>query len=239
VNRLSRKVDGLVSVSEVTKGRFLQWAGTSGGKVFILPNAVDLKRFGPGPKNAALQDRYGLRGRRVLLTVARLSAQEQRYKGIDQVIEVLPELAKQIPNLTYLLAGDGSDRVRLELKAVACGVRDRVVFAGRIPEDEKADHYRLADAFVMAGWCEGFGIVYLEALACGVPVVGSKVDGSRETLRDGALGVLVDPTDNEEILQGILKALHHPRQVPPGLDYFSIQNFEQRSHDIVNALRAP
>ena len=70
---------------------------------------------------------------------------------------------------------------------------------GLISEVEKADHYRLADAYVMPGWGEGFGIVYLEAMACGMPVVASKIDGSREAVRHGALGILVDPSDQEDI----------------------------------------
>jgi phosphatidylinositol alpha-1,6-mannosyltransferase len=113
------------------------------------------------------------------------------------------------------------------------------VFAGYIPEREKADHYRLADAYVMPGRGEGFGIVYLEALACGVPVVASKLDGSREAVRDGALGILVDPNDAEGIKGGILEALARPKGVVlEGLEYFSYANFEQRAHHIIDKVLA-
>ncbi len=78
------------------------------------------------------------------------------------------------------------------------------MWAGYIPESEKADHYRLADAYAMPGRGEGFGIVYLEALAWGVPVVASQVDSGREAVRDGALGILVDPNDAKDIKRGIL-----------------------------------
>ncbi len=101
---------------------------------------------------------------------------------------MLPSLAERIPGIAYLIVGDGDDRARLEAKAACLGVADRVVLAGFIPETAKADHYRLADAYVMPGWGEGFGIVYLEAMACGLPVLGSKLDGSREALREGDLG---------------------------------------------------
>ena len=73
------------------------------------------------------------------------------------------------------------------------GLSDRVIFTGYIPESEKIAHYNLADVYVMPSTGEGFGIVLLEAVACGVPVVGSRVDGSREALLDGQLGRLVDP----------------------------------------------
>jgi hypothetical protein len=84
--------------------------------------------------------------------------------------------------------------LRLEEKANSLGLSDKVVFTGRISESEKVAHYNLADAYVMPSTGEGFGIVLIEAAACGVPVVGSRVDGSREALLDGRLGHLVDPT---------------------------------------------
>jgi len=285
-NRLVRKVDAFISVSEFTKQRFLAWSKLNGVHSFILPNCVDLAQFTPGPKNPQLLERYGLRDRTVLLTVARLSAQE-RYKGIDEVIEVLRELAKQIPNLAYLIVGDGDDRGRLMNKARSLGLAVRVedgrwkmedgsgqtadhepgttdypppttdvpssvssppapcfplpppqvIFTGRIPESEKVDHYRLADAFVMPGWGEGFGIAYLEAMGCGVPVVASKLDASQEAVRNGDLGVVVNPREPGEIQRGILAALKRDRQVvPPGLEYFSAQNFETRVHRILEEL---
>jgi glycosyltransferase involved in cell wall biosynthesis len=263
-NRLVRKVDGFVSVSEFTKQRFLAWSKLNGVRSFILPNCVCLADFTPGPKDSRLLERYGLRDRTVLLTVARLSAQE-RYKGIDEVIEVLPELGKQIPNLTYLVVGDGDDRERLVNKARSHGFAVRVdypssttdappkdsrvrapcsslsspqvLFTGRILESEKVDHYRLADAFVMPGWGEGFGIAYLEAMGCGVPVVASKLDASQEAVRNGDLGIVVNPKEPREIQRGILAALKRDRQVvPPGLEYFSAQNFETRVHRILEEL---
>ena len=77
---------------------------------------------------------------------------------------------------------------RLERKAASLGLKGNVVFAGRVSEAEKADHYRLADVFVMPGRQEGFGFVFLEAMACGIPVVASSVDGSREAVLNGELG---------------------------------------------------
>jgi len=232
-NHLTSRIDAFISVSELTKQRFLKWAKLSADKGFVLPNAIDLDRFSPGPKNMALLNRYGLTNRTLLMTVGRLSS-DDRYKGFDEVIELLPTLADTIPNIAYLIVGDGTDRRRLEEKARALGVEGYVVFAGYVSESEKVDHYRLADAYVMPGWGEGFGIVYLEAMACGVPVVASKVDGSREAVRNGALGILVDPNDQEDVKAGILKALSRPSGVvPEGLDYFSYNNFERRLHRIL------
>ncbi len=231
--RLAGKVDAVISISEVTRERFLGWARIDAEKMFILPNAIDPAHYGPGPKNPKLLRRYGLAGRTVLLTLGRLVASE-RYKGIDEILESLPALAERIPGLAYLIAGDGDDRGRLAEKAKSLGVADRVVFAGFVPEAEKADLYRLADAYVMPGRGEGFGFVFLEAMACGIPVLGSKLDGSREALRQGELGILVDPGDRDELQWGILEVLNRPRGVvPPGLEYFSVANFTRRCHDLI------
>lgn len=232
-NYLVGKIDAFIAVSELTKQRFLGWAKLDSDKAFLLPPAIDLEAFRPGPKDAALLDRYGLTGKTVLMTLGRL-ASDERYKGFDEILELLPTLSTEIPNVAYLIVGDGSDRSRLEKKARALGVHDRVVFAGLISEAEKADHYRLADTYVMPGWGKGFGIVYLEAMACGIPVVASKVDGSREAVRHGALGIMVDPSNQQDIKAGVLEALNRPKGVvPKGLDYFFYGNFERRLHRIV------
>ncbi|MCX6891212.1 MAG: glycosyltransferase family 4 protein [Verrucomicrobia bacterium] len=262
VRWLARRVDAFISVSAFTKERFVRWSRVPAAKGMLLPNCIDLTGFEPGEKDPELLKRYGLRGRKVVMTLARLLP--DRPKGIDEVLEALPSLMAEIPQLSYLICGDGIDRPRLADKARSLGltVADRtsapsgsgllsadspsslsdlpspmVVFAGRVPEAEKAAHYRLADAFVMAGYGEGFGIVYLEALACGVPVLASTLDASREALLEGEMGLLVDPRNRAELRQGILRVLQQPRgTVPPRLEYFSFPNFAKRCHAIVNQL---
>jgi len=147
-NYLVKKVSAFISVSELTKQRFLEWTQADGKRGFLLPNAIELDRFGPGPKNKALIDRYRLGGKTVLMTLGRLPSHD-RYKGFDEMLELLPILVKEIPNVMYLIVSDGPDRPRLEEKANSLGLDEHVVFAGLIPEAEKADHYRLADAYVM------------------------------------------------------------------------------------------
>jgi len=233
---LVRKIDAFISVSELTKQRFLGWARLRDDQGFLLPNAIDLERFSPGPKSTALINRYKLSEKTVLMTLGRLSS-EERYKGVDEILELLPTLVKEVPSIVYLVVGGGTDLRRLEEKARSLDIAEYVIFTGIIPEAEKVDHYRLADAFVMPGRGEGFGIVYLEAMACGVPVVASKVDGSREAVRDGTLGILVDPSNQEDVKAGILKALNRPRGVvPQGLSYFSHNNFERRQHNLIEVL---
>jgi phosphatidyl-myo-inositol dimannoside synthase len=229
-NRLARRVDAVVAASRHSAGRFAAWSGAPAG--VALGNCVDLDRFRPAARDPALVARYGLAGAKVLLTVARL-APEERYKGIDEVIDALPRLRARCPATKYLIVGDGPDRARLAAKARAAGLADDVVFAGRIAEAEKVAHYNLADAFVMPSSGEGFGIVYIEAAACGVPVVGGAADGSVEALLDGRLGRLVDRNDPRRLDDAIAAALDDGTRGTrnPLIETFGVPAFTWRVDD--------
>jgi len=233
VRRLLRHVDRFVSISEVTRSRFQNWAEVDSRRFVILPNAIHTEWYGPGERNPELVSRYRLGGRVVLMTLGRLDSKEQ-YKGFDEVLEAMPTLIREIPNLAYLIVGDGSDRPRLEAKATSLGLGEHIRFVGFVSEAEKADHYRLADAYVMPSHGEGFGFVLLEAMACGIPAVASAADGGREAVRNGELGSLVDPTCPDDVLRGIREALRHRRGAPPpGLDYFAFHQFSDRARALV------
>jgi phosphatidylinositol alpha-1,6-mannosyltransferase len=234
---LAGRIDFVVSVSQVTLSRFFAWSGTDTPSV-ILPNTVDTEYFSPGLPDPTLVRRWGLEGRRVIMTLARLEARE-RYKGIDEIIDVLPGLTTEFPNLLYVIAGDGSDRARLETKVRERGLGAHVRFTGYVPESEKRDLYRATDVFAMPGHGEGFGIVYLEAMACGIPVIASTMDGSREAVREGMLGLMVNPGDPTALRDTIRTALGKPKgAVPAGLDYFDLPHFRERAHTFIDRLRA-
>jgi asparagine synthase (glutamine-hydrolysing) len=238
VNYLAGRVDWFVSISDITSSRFLKWTRLPQLKGFLLPNAIHMEAYGPGEKDQTLLDRYRLSNRTVMMTLGRMVGSE-RYKGFDLLMDLLPELAERIPDISYLIAGDGPDRPRLEKKAKALGMSDRVIFTGLIPEEEKAAHYRLADVYAMPSRGEGFGFVFLEAMACGIPVVASKLDGSREAVREGTLGVLVNPLDRGDVISGVISALSQQRGVvPEGLEYFSFGNFTGRLHAIIDKVLA-
>ena len=228
-NQLAPYADTFVTVSTFTKEGYEGWSGAAPDRGHVIPNCIDLKRFTSGPRPAYLRERYGLGEGPVILTLSRLPTQELG-KGHDEVLEALPALLETHPNLTYVIAGTGPDANRLRIKAGLLGVANHVVFTGYILEDEKIDHYRMADTFVMPGRTEGFGIVYLEALACGIPVVASSADASAEAVRYGELGEVVDPDDPASVKRGILHALQTPRSVPEGLDYFAVSRFQERWH---------
>jgi phosphatidyl-myo-inositol dimannoside synthase len=222
----------VLSVSALTRDRFAGWSEYD-GPTFVLPNAVHLDHYGIRPKREDFVARYRLEGKRVLLTVGRLEAAE-RSKGFDEMLEVLPDLPDDV---VYMIAGGGNDAPRLQLRARELGVASRVVFTGLFADEEKQDLYNLADAYVMPSRGEGFGFVFLEAMACGVPAIGSKLDGGREALLGGKLGMLVDPTSRAEIRAAILETLERgERRIPEGLEYFSFENFAERANAVTHGL---
>ncbi|HEX3096695.1 MAG TPA: asparagine synthase-related protein, partial [Usitatibacter sp.] len=234
-NFFARRVGAVIAVSRLTQERFREWSGSRAAR-YVLPNCVDLAAFGPGPRPRDLARSLGIdEGAPTLMTLGRMSELE-RYKGFDEVIGILPRLIERYPRLRYLACGDGPDRARLQARVEELGLAGHVVFAGFVPEGRKADFYRLADAYVMPSRGEGFGIVFLEAAACGLPLVGSKADGSREALMDGRLGRLVDPDDQDEIEAAVVDALAAAKRVPPELAYFSRANFDERAAAIVREI---
>jgi glycosyltransferase involved in cell wall biosynthesis len=220
------RLDTVIAVSRVTRDRFVQWSGVERSRVRVIANAIEPGMLAPGPRPRHLGQRYGIGDEPVIITVGRLAAAE-RAKGFDQVIRVMPALLESKPDLKYLVVGEGDDRERLERLCDELGLAASVIFAGHIDDSEKPDHYRLGDAFIMPSRLEGFGYVFLEAMACGLPVVGSRLDGGSEPLMDGRLGRLVDPDDPEELTGAILAALDSEKSVPGELERFSLPRFEQ------------
>ncbi len=202
-----RAADRIVAVSEWTRLRVLDLGGIETSAVTVLPNTFDEDRFDVAPPREELRERYGLRpGERVILTVARLAPHE-RYKGYDRIIRALSAVRESCGEVRFILVGKGDDRERVEAVSSVLGVRRLVTLAGFVSDDELADHYRLADVFAMPSTGEGFGIVFLEAMACGTPVVAGNRDGSVDALANGALGCLVDPNDIGAIARGITSVL--------------------------------
>ena len=139
------------------------------------------------------------------MTVARLWPGDI-YKGVDVTIRALPEISQAFPAVKYVVIGRGNDQPRLVQLAVDLGVADRVVFAGFVPDEALVDHYRLADVYVMPSK-EGFGIVYLEAMACEVPVIAGDDDGSADPVQDGRVGWQVPHRDPAAVAAACIEAL--------------------------------
>lgn len=199
--------DRVVSISGYTRDRLIAEQRLDPAKVALLPCTIDTERFRPAPKPDYLLQRYGLQADQpIVLTVARLVG-GTRHKGYDAVLEALPRIRRVLPRVHYVLVGKGGDRPRIEAKIAARGLQDCITLAGFVPDAELCDHYNLCDVFAMPSQGEGFGIVYLEALACGKPALGGNQDGAIDALAHGELGALVDPTDTEAIAHTLLQLL--------------------------------
>lgn len=202
-----RHADRIISISGYTRDRLMAEQRLDLSKIALLPCMVDADRFRPAPKPDYLLQRYGLQpDQPVVLTVARLVG-GTRHKGYDVVLEALPRIRQALPRVHYVLVGKGGDRPRIEAKIAELGLQDCVTLAGFVPDAELCDHYNLCDVFAMPSQGEGFGIVYLEAIACGKPALGGNQDGAIDALAHGELGALVDPTDIEAIAHALIQIL--------------------------------
>ncbi|PMB43139.1 glycosyltransferase [Fischerella thermalis CCMEE 5330] len=197
----------IASISEYTRDRLIHEQNLDPEKFLILPVTFDPNCFQIAPKPKYLLERYGLKPEQsVILTVARLSATEQ-YKGYDTIITALPEIKKVIHNVHYVLVGKGDDLPRIEELIAKLELQNCVTLTGFVPDEELCDHYNLCDVFAMPSKQEGFGIVYLEALACGKPTLAGNQDGATDALCRGELGVLIDPEDTQAIAQALIQIL--------------------------------
>jgi phosphatidylinositol alpha-1,6-mannosyltransferase len=202
-----RHASAVTSISRYTAGRMAQ-LGLWNGPVTLLYPAAETARF-DGAGGEAVRARHGLGSAPVLLTVARLL----RRKGHDRVLEALTSIRRRVPGVRYLIVGAGREEARLRELATRYGVRDAVVFAGAVPHGEVPAYFAASDVFVHpnreleSGDVEGFGIVFLEAGACRLPVIGGNSGGAPDAIRDGVTGFLVDPNSPAEIAERAIALL--------------------------------
>jgi len=154
--------------------------------------------------------------RPTVLTVARV---ESRYKGFDVMVRAMPLIRSQVPEVVWVVIGDGPLRSEVQQLAAAHGVDGAARFAGEVSDQERDGWFRRASVFAMpsrlpAGRLggEGFGIVFLEAGAHGLPVVGGNVGGALDAVVDGETGVLVDPLDHVAVATAVSQLLREPER---------------------------
>ncbi len=245
MDALRRKVlagaDALIPVSRYTAG-LIRRQGVEHPRVFVVGNGTDPERFSPGD-GGEFRRRHGLGEGPLVVTIGRLVPR----KGIDDVLRALPSVVARAPGTIYAVIGGGPDQGRLEGLARSLGVAERVRFLGKVSDAEVVEGFRAADVFVTASRddepdVEGFGLVFLEAGACGRPVVGTRAGGIPDAIVDGETGLLVpqgDPaalgaalgrvlTDAE--LAGRLGAAGRQRVL-------TVANWDRAAAEILGALR--
>lgn len=197
-----RAADLLLPVSTYTAGLLVQM-GADPERVHVVSNGTDPERFWPSPSP------LGLEGRPIVLTVSRLV----RRKGIDTVLDAWPAIRARCPEAVYYVVGTGPEEARLVERArrFAGSVR----FVGKVSDEALPAWYNAADLFVMPARAEGpdvegFGLVFLEAGACGKPVIGARSGGVPDAIGDGETGLLVPPGDREALAAAMLRVLEDP-----------------------------
>lgn len=199
--------DRIVTISEYSKELIFEKFPHKHKQIFMLPSAVDGEKYNIKPANLKIIERFNLQNKLVILSLARLSTPE--FKGQDRVLKALPEVLKTIPNAVYIIAGGGRDERVEKILQQQPELSKNVVFTGLVADSEKADLYNLADVYVLPSKFEGFGIVFIESLACGTAVIASDGYGCRAGLLNGTLGQLVQPDDISAIAQSVILALQN------------------------------
>lgn len=206
-----KTTDLILSVSSFTKKRLEEVHNVNPERIAILHNTIDPYFDAPSSfeKPKYLLEKLGIGEKtKVILTVSRLSSSE-KYKGYDKVIKVLPDIKREFPDVRYIVVGQGDahEMCRIEELIDEMELRDNVTLTGYVGDEELQDYYMISDVFLLPSKGEGFGIVLIEALACGNHVIAGSKDASSEALLDGELGTLVDPDNLTDIKRGIIRIL--------------------------------
>lgn len=191
------KSDRVLCVSQDTRERYLSQIGSQPDNAAVLHNTVD-PRFAIGDRPAARRA-FGLTDEFAILSVSRLDAGGE-YKGHDRVLKAMPRHTTDGRKVVYLIAGVGNGQGRLETMVDELNLAEQVRFLGKVPQEKLPELYRAADLFALPSTGEGFGIVFLEAMACGTPAIGLAVGGAPDALFHAAYGVAVAPDEFETCL---------------------------------------
>jgi phosphatidylinositol alpha-1,6-mannosyltransferase len=214
---LLKKCDLILCVSRFTQQQVHTLHRIPLSKLRVLNNALDPFIQFPATftKPSYLLERYGLNEQQpVIFTLTRLASTEQ-YKGYEQVIKAVAKLRVAYPHLKYVLAGqyDATEEARIQQLIAHHEVQNHIIVTGFIEDKEITDHFLLADLFVLPSKKEGFGLVFIEALACGLPVISGNADGSADAVKNGELGESINADSEAELEQAIVRCLSSPLSI--------------------------
>ncbi len=228
----------IVSVSDYTRKKIIEVHGVDPLKCTVMNNCLD--PFLPLSKNVginlALKEKYGFHStNKILFTLSRLSAKE-RYKGYDKVMEAMVQINDN--EVRYLIAGsyDEEEKAFIDTLIIKLKLEGRVVLTGFISEEDVASYFAMSDCYVMPSVKEGFGIVFIEAMYYGIPVIAGNADGSVDALINGRLGLLVDPSSIIEIRNAIQNILTNKGKYLPDkkilMENFSYDSYKQKLNSL-------
>jgi glycosyltransferase involved in cell wall biosynthesis len=197
------RFDKIIAVSNYTKSLALK-AGASESKINIIYNSCDEKFFFYGREKSVLRKKHNFRSDdRIILFVGNLI----RRKGLSLLMESLNLLRDKIPDFLALIVGEGEDLQNLKSMVNKYGLNRNVIFYGRISKTKLSDLCALADVFVLPSTSEGHSIALLEAMASGLPIVTSDIEGNKESVEDGVNGLLFKNANREELAEKLAVVL--------------------------------
>ena len=238
------RANKVITISNYTKNLILKKIPEVKSKIFMLKSSINGDKFFIKKKDFNIKNKFNLNNKKIILTLARLSTNED--KGQSRVLSAMPKILKTIPNAIYLIVGGGIDKNVNKILEQNRQLLTSVFFTGAISDSEKNIYYNLADVFVMPSKTEGFGIVFIEALACGLPVICSEGYGCREGLLNGELGTLVNPDDIDEIANQIISVIKNydsydivrRNQIrKKTLEIYGMKQWDQKVNTFINLVR--
>jgi glycosyltransferase involved in cell wall biosynthesis len=243
-NFLCRKINFLITIRHYTAKKFVKWYKFTIKKnnYFCLPNCVVDEKYGLKRKNMELVKKYNLEKKKIIISCGRLDV-EDKYKGIDEIIEILEDLSKKVKNLIYIVIGDGNDKKRLYEKAKFLKVDHLVIFTGYLSEKEKVDYYILGNLMAMPGSRKNFDrypyrFVFLEGLASGMKVVCSNLK-DRSEMNDPNVKMLiqVNPFNRTDMINKIVKAIKEKKYIHPLIKKFYFSSFKNKFDKIFSTIQ--
>lgn len=221
------------SVSDSLK-QFVVSLGANGDKIQVIGNGIDVIKFQPIAKSTARAALSISEGAMVLVSVGALVDR----KGFHRVIDLLPELVSHYPNLIYLIVGgdspEGNIRIKLERQVEVLNLKKHVRFLGAYSSDQLKVPLSAANLFVLATANEGWANVFLEAMACGLPVITTDVGGNKEVIVNSELGTVVPFADSQRLLTAISNGLDKSWNIPLILKYAQNNAWDYRVKILVD-----
>jgi phosphatidyl-myo-inositol dimannoside synthase len=233
--------DTIVSVSSFTKEKISMLHNIPSSKSVVLNNCIDPFLIKPAIKkrDEAMMQRYGiLDDDKVLLTLTRLSNKD-RYKGYDFILDALRDIVKKYPKVKYILAGsyETEEKKYIEEKIKRFDLNSNIIITGFIAEEELPNLFSMADIYVMPSVKEGFGIVFIEAMYYGVPVIAANVDGSTDALLQGKLGYLIPPENPLKIAEAVEAIFENEKTSTPNykllMESFGYSTYKNKLEKVV------
>ena len=236
-----RKVDKIICVSNFTKNKIIELHDIPTEKLIVINNCLDpfLSTISNVKKNKQIKEDFDFgENDIILLTISRLSAHD-RDKGYDKVLKAIQQLIPLFPNLKYIIGGkyDLAEKKWLDNLIREMDLQSVVKFSGFIQEEELSAYFSIADIYIMPSKKEGFGIIFIEALFFGLPVIAGNKDGSVDALANGKFGLLVDPSSQIEITSGLREVLNNKAHFIPNrelvLAHFGFASFKMRLNELI------